>query len=278
VTSEAELPPLTPAETRVVLRKLGDLTEDIVLVGGQALAFWAERYSSRFVLSGPVNSKDIDFGGHRDAAAIAAAKLGGTCMTAEPFDPSPNSALVEFEDPGGHQRRIDFLRQVFGLDLKEVFDMAIGVDAPDQNETTFFRVMHPVHCLEARISNVAGLPGYQTRLALDQAHASILCAREYLRDRLDEGAIRPVLNLNERIYRFAFYNKHASAVLRDYGLDVFDAVLVDERLPHAFRTKRHPQMRSSLEKRRARQEEVERAAAARRKSQGSSSDGPDQSS
>jgi hypothetical protein len=276
VTSEAELPPLTPAETRQVLRKLGDLTEEIVLVGGQALAFWAEHYSARFALSGPVNSKDIDFGGHRDAAAIAAARLNGTCMTAEPFDPSPNSGLVEFKDPGGHQRRIDFLRQVYGLDLEEVFDMAIGVDAPDQNETTFFRVMHPVHCLESRISNVGGLPGYQTELALAQAHASILCAREYLRDRLDEGAVRPVLRLNERIYRFAYYNDHACTVLKKYGIDAFDAVLVDDRLPEAFRTKRYPQMRSSLDKRRARKEQVERAAAARRQSQGSSSNGPDQ--
>lgn len=41
MTTACEPPPLTPAETRVVLAKLGDLTERIVLIGGQALAFWA---------------------------------------------------------------------------------------------------------------------------------------------------------------------------------------------------------------------------------------------
>ena len=61
MTTEAELPPLTPAQTREVLRRLGDLTEQLVLIGGQALAFWAERYADRFTISGPVNSKDIDF-------------------------------------------------------------------------------------------------------------------------------------------------------------------------------------------------------------------------
>ena len=50
------------------------------------------------------------------------------------------------------------------------------------------------------------LPGYQTRTALDQARVSVLCAREYVRDRLDAGdagAAKAARRLDERIYRFA---------------------------------------------------------------------------
>ena len=47
MSSEAELPALTLEQTLAVLRRLGDLTEKLVLVGGQALAFWAERYAGR---------------------------------------------------------------------------------------------------------------------------------------------------------------------------------------------------------------------------------------
>jgi hypothetical protein len=248
--SPPESPPLTPAETREVLRRLGDITDEIVLVGGQALAFWAERYADRFELSRPVNSKDIDFGGVGRVASIAAVRLNGTCTIPEPFSVSPNSGLVEFDDGGGHRRRIDFLHMVFGLELEEIFAMAIVVEL-DGDETISFRVMHPVQCLEARISNVGGLPGYKSEHGLGQARASILCLREYLRDRLEEdGGVHAVLRLNERIYRFAWVNHNAKIVFEEFGIDAFDAVLVDDRLPELFRSRRYPQMQKLLQRRR----------------------------
>lgn len=75
-----EPPPLTPAEARVVLRTLGDLTEKIVLIGGQALAFWAEHYAGSFSVIEPVNSSDIDFAGLRESVNLCAARLGGTAL------------------------------------------------------------------------------------------------------------------------------------------------------------------------------------------------------
>lgn len=162
---------------------LGDLTNQIVLVGGQALAFWAERYADRIATAGPVNSRDIDFGGTQDVVAIAADRLGGTPKTPEPFSNTPNTGLVEFVDPGGHERWIDFLDQLYGegLNLSAIEAMAIGVDIPDGDQTTSFLVMHPVHCLESRISNVGGLPQYyETSLGLEQARTSVFCVREYL--------------------------------------------------------------------------------------------------
>ena len=68
-------PPLTPAEARLVLRALGDLADEIVLIGGQALAFWAEHFASRFSVIEPVNSSDIDFAGHRESVSLCAAPL-----------------------------------------------------------------------------------------------------------------------------------------------------------------------------------------------------------
>lgn len=242
-------PPLTPAEAGVVLQQLGDLTSRIVLVGGQALAFWAARYTDRFQSPGPVNSKDIDFCGQIEAVSIAAARLGGTFQVPEPFAETPNTGLVHFVGPGGYRRRMDFLGDPFGLNYKDVVEWAVGVEVPTSGGLINFQVMHPVHCLESRISNVGGLPGYQTRLALDQARASVLCAREYLRDRLGAGdarAARAVLRLNERIYRFAWGNMNAHKVLRDHGIDAFDAVLVDDELPRRFLELRYPDMQRRL--------------------------------
>lgn len=174
-----DVPPLTPAETREVLRRLGDLTNRIVLVGGQALAFWVEHYTDRIATSGPVSSRDIDFGGTKEAVTIAADRLDGTPRTPEPFSNTPNTGLVEFVDPGGHKRWIDFLGELYGegLNLSAIEEMAVGVDVPDGGDVTTFLVMHPVHCLESRISNVGGLPqSYETPLAWNRrAHPS--CVR-----------------------------------------------------------------------------------------------------
>lgn len=248
-------PPLSPAETRNVLRKLGDLTNQIVLIGGQSLAFWAERYANRIGVTEPVNSFDIDFAsGELESVNTCARLLHGTPRFPEPFSPTPNFGVVTFFDSAGIEREIDFV-DPFGLDYAEVHEMAIGVEVPEESGVTSFLVMHPVHCLESRTHNVSGLPGYQTKLGFAQLRASVLCAREYLRDRLDEGdapAVRAVLDLNERIYRFAWGNMHALAVFRDHGIDVFEGVLIDERLPKAFHEERLPRMRAALARKRAR--------------------------
>jgi hypothetical protein len=80
---------------------------------------------------------------------------------------------------------------------------------------------------------------------------SILCARAFLRDLLDHGEIDAVMKLNERIFRFARGRVGREARSR-WQLDAFDAVVVDERLPAAFRTRRYPQMQRALEKTHAR--------------------------
>ena len=255
MSASGETPPLGPAEASAVLRQLGDLTDKIVLVGGQALAFWASQYAGRFPMPGPVNSRDIDFCGLQDVVPLAAARLGGTWKVPPAFSNTPSTGLVEFVGPGGHQRRMDFLGDPFGLNYADVVGNAVVVEAPVGDGVVTFKVMNPLHCLRSRISNVGGLPGYQTRTALDQARVSVLCAREYVRDRLDAGdagAAKAARRLDERIYRFAWENRHARNVFRDHAIDPFNAVLVDDRPGESFRDRRYPEMRRNLERRRSR--------------------------
>ncbi len=77
----------------------------------------------------------------------------------------------------------------------------------------------------------------------------------YVRDRLDAGdagAAKAARRLDERIYRFAWENRHARNVFRDHAIDPFDAVLVDDRLGESFCDRRYPDMRRNLERRRTR--------------------------
>lgn len=101
--------------------------------------------------------------------------------------------------------------------------------------------------MESRVHNSV-LANKQTDLAWRQLRASILCARAFsqlLLDERGEAAVRDVLKLNERIFGFAQHTR-CSRLAQDRHIEVFDAVLDDERLPEKFRTVRLPQMQEQI--------------------------------
>lgn len=258
----AEKPPLGPEEVRRVLRELAPLSEyrRIILVGGQAVAFWAVF----FELTTPTaereifTSKDIDFEGAARSARKAGELLDGDVRIPTIDDHTPNTGLVIFEDSDGELREADFISAPYGLDGRDVRDSAVKLSVPNPGGSDVpVWVMHPERCMESRIYNVVGLR-QSGRIAMDQLRRSVVCAREFSRFLLeDQGApeaerVRAVLRLNERIYRKCLRDSAFRQVVEDYELDPFGAVLVDDRLPERFREKRYPQMVEQLGDRRKR--------------------------
>jgi hypothetical protein len=111
--------------------------------------------------------------------------------------------------------------------------------------------------MESRIYNTIDL-GRDDELGLAQLEVSIPVARRWSQALLEDETIeewrrqRAVLELNERIFRRCYEDRCFLDVYGRYGVDPFDAVLVDERLPGQFGTKRYPQMRERLEAMRSR--------------------------
>lgn len=153
-----------------------------------------------------------------------------------------------FLDSDGHKRRLDFLDSVYGMSSEDIRTTAIEVDLlPDGNRQVPVWVMHPERCMESRVHN-SGLVNKQTDLAWRQLEASIACARAFSRLLLDErgaAATRDVLKLNERIFNFA-QGERCSKLASDHGIEPFDAVLDDDRLPEKFRTVRLLQMQDRI--------------------------------
>lgn len=248
---------LSYVDVRPVLAKIADLERDLVLVGGQAVNFWASYYERRvpeLAREAPFTSKDIDFCGDQRAVRMCAERLGGKPRVATFDDATPNSGTVVFVDAAGVTRTLDIVSAPFGLDAAEVHATALDVeildDAGAATGARFF-VMHPVLCMESRVHNVVGLAAaYDTEQGRKQLRASILFAREFLRDVLDgameaENPARAVLKLSERIFRFSM-SGHAKELYRVSGVDTAAAMLADDRLPAAFRETRLPQMRAQL--------------------------------
>jgi hypothetical protein len=261
-------PPLTYEQTTKVLAKLGDVP--IVLIGGQAVYFWADYYQDRLPglaeSHGPFTSKDIDFYGGLEAVQECATRLGGRARLATFEDMnSPNTGTVVFVDEDGHDRQIDFLMAPAGLTAEETLRTSIPATISiDGIQEVTFRVMHPLLSLESRAYNVANLEGYQTPHAKNQLHVAILCARESVCDALDSGKTRVGNRANERIYRIAVWRTGLDVYTR-YGIDLFSAV-IDRHpaLPPLFETVRYTQMKRTIDGRRGHRARVAAMEAARR--------------
>jgi len=255
-------PPLSARDVFALLARLGDIAEQVVLVGGQAVNVWSEFYVAQgradaLIADAPFVSKDIDFCASRATVKGFAARLpGGTARLATLDDATPQVGLVHFLDEGGHARQIDFLGSPFGMDAKAVVRASVPLDVLDaQGQPTGhqFRVMHPVDCLESRVHNVVGLAhAYDTPHGRRQLRAAVVCAREALKDILDTppadtfDPVRTVLNLNERIFNLCLHDRHGRVVYAQTTIDPFDAVLADPRLGERFLSLRLPQVRSRL--------------------------------
>jgi hypothetical protein len=235
-------PRLTIAQVDPVLTVIADGQAELILVGGQAVSHWAEYYSARVPAiraESPFTSGDIDLvgpGAGPEAERIRRA-LGGSIEKGDSiYERTAVLAMVSYKDGAGDDRVIDFMRSVWKLDLAEIERTSIAMRPG-------LRVMHPVLCLESRIHNCVDFPEYQTPEGLKQARVATLCAREFLLDALDAGEIDAVMHLNERIFKVARDRAKGCARL---GIRPFGAVLLDPRLPEAFRSLRYPEMQRAV--------------------------------
>lgn len=251
--ADSEPAPLDLREVQRILGRIESVVGErrVVLVGGQAVAVWFGQLRSRLsgdIATAQVVSRDLDLLGVAADARLAAELLGGRIRLARWEDRTPLAGVAIFADEQGQERRLDVMRSVYGMRSDDVRDTAIGVDVLlDDGREVRVWVMHPERCMESRVHN-SSLPNKQTDLAWLQLRASILCARAFSELLLDEGdgaSVRDVLNLNERIFQFAQTDRCVRLAV-DRGIEVFDAVLDDERLPENFRAIRLVQMRDAI--------------------------------
>jgi hypothetical protein len=255
LTEATIAPPLGYEQTAQVLKKFEGLQHPIVLVGGQAVNFWASFYEPQapeLAAHAPYTSKDIDFLGSRDAVRECARRLGGTAKIATLDDMNtPSTGLVLFVDENRHTRQIDFLGSVAGLDDAEVLHTAASATIDDEQGVPIakFLVMNPMLCLKSRAHNVAYLDGYQTPHAKNQLRAAIICARQFAVDQLASAPVT-TLKCNEVFFEIARYGAGVEVFTR-YQIDVLEAVVDAPGLPDKFYSERLPRARAAVERARA---------------------------
>ena len=211
-----------------------------VLIGGQAVAFWARYFGIAPRL--PALTTDIDYLGTK-AEAIRVShrlKLRHELEVATFDDATPNSAVLKVTLDGYPEPIIiDYLAAIIGLESRAIARSAITVEF--ENES--LRVLHPLQLLEAKIWNLYRLETKRTPEGIEQARLAIEIVAAYI----DHAQMsqKELLKAIEVIARFAA-TVPARYARGHFGLDCLKAipasVFQEGILPAPFHEKRWPQL------------------------------------
>jgi hypothetical protein len=131
-----------------------------LIVGGQALNFWAEHYCDQCAeLSRyrPFTSKDIDFFGKRELGQFLADGLGAKISVPDVGRETPNTAVV-ITELNGRSLVIDVLNHVLGVPTAKLALGQVELEFPFETEDGLHLVrlvlMHPLHCFISRAVSV----------------------------------------------------------------------------------------------------------------------------
>jgi len=110
---------LSPSDLHQIIRWVSDRADEMVIVGGQALAIWEEILQMRLC----VQTRDIDILGMAEESEILADQIGGKLILADPMDYSPNLAIISRDN----EVLVDFLAHLKGLSETDIFARRILV-------------------------------------------------------------------------------------------------------------------------------------------------------
>jgi hypothetical protein len=250
--SSGSLDPFPFLSPKVASQILGYLAnENIVLVGGQAVMFWARHYG--LIEETASLTRDIDFFGQRadiEDADLRLSNFNHETRYAQWDDSSPNAGLILIEVPGLKNRLVvDFLWAVQGLSGSELREKAVSTKMPGIDRPLL--VLHPFMCMESKISNLGALPGKRSDEGIEQARLSVQIMKAYLGTLLSESRERDALKMLERVARIASSDASNYAFLA-CGVDVMQAIEVDRFSSGDLKLKRYPQIEAHISDRRAR--------------------------
>jgi hypothetical protein len=236
-----------------------------LLVGGQALAFWAQYYQIRplGVLSANITS-DADFLATSQVARDLSQTL--TPMGWKYWQPSfddvtPQVAKLSKRIEGQGIKQIDFLGSIVGLKTASIEQRAVTLSLADGIR---LRVLHPLDVLESRLKNLASLPSKRNAQGIAQAHLAIDIVKSFLEERLRENSVRQLLDAIERVIRIA-QDKTLGTVFAQHGFDLLAAVPADRVPSEEFRSQRWPQVLTLMRQQRDAQLQLQQRREARSK-------------
>ncbi|MBQ0942000.1 hypothetical protein KAK07_01495 [Ideonella sp. 4Y16] len=221
-----------PLDAATLNAFLQDMGTDMVLVGGQALAFWMDRYG--VAPNAAAISNDGDALGSLERAQHIATSLRASLLT--PDSDALTSLVAQIRirtGSAGKVRNIDVLHLLFtvsGLRQSREFTQAVWRDSVEIEWTPGhrIRVMHPLHVLDSRVQNAVGLLESKGPHVVTQAIWAVDVAREAIRRVLRQPSENERLgSMIHQVHRLAL-SRGGRQILSQHGIEVLDAVPTDE--------------------------------------------------
>lgn len=148
-------------EVEAVLLTLARSDTDLVVCGGQAVAFWARRFELL-----PVASRDLDLLGDQEAARQVANLLGAVVQFPSRYDMTIITAVTQVVWQG-HSLRIEWLSSVPGIETDpEAISVVLSLSSNIQ-----FRILHPMALIMAKLHAVRFFDQQDRQ---DEAHLRIV--------------------------------------------------------------------------------------------------------
>jgi hypothetical protein len=229
--------PLTPEDVQKILSICSPRG---LLVGGQALAFWADHLR----VERPANlvsgvTADADFIGDSALAKDLARHLGWQVWIPALDDSTPHTGKVTRRTKSGEVKQVDFLSGVVGLTTKDLARRAVEMEVPNIGH---LRVIHPIDVLDSRIQNLHLLAEKRTDAGIAQARLAVDVVRAFIRQEVATKDERSGLKLLERVADIAG-DMAAVRVFLLYGVDPLNCVPLDDfRTTSALHRVRWPQI------------------------------------
>ena len=230
---------LRPRDTARLIKQTH--SEKTVLVGGQAVAFWAAYFGIKSELA--ILTSDIDYIGTAAEARRASARLDveHRLKIATLDDVTPNTAVITAALKGYPEPvLIDYLAEIVGLDSKQIQQTAVTADL----DGVQLRVLHPILLLHSKIWNLHRLESKRTVEGFEQARLAIRIVAALIRSRIKAAATRrEILRIVEAVGKFSATHPAIKAHA-EWGLDCLAAIPADAGnfLSADFREKRWPQI------------------------------------
>jgi hypothetical protein len=238
--------PLTPADVKAILAAC---SPDSLLVGGQALAFWAEYLQVRLpeLLASGVTA-DADFIGSAAMATRLGKSLGWKVWVPQPDDATPQTGKVTHRLRDGTVKQVDFLSGIAGIETRNLMRRAVGIDVPGIGH---LRVIHPLDVLNSRIQNLHLLSVKRNPAGISQARLAVGVMRAFVAREVRERGERTGLKLLERLAEMAATSA-AIWVFDNFGIDPLHAVPLEEfQTTQSLHRSRWPQIVARIGKQRA---------------------------
>ena len=197
---------------------------EMILVGGQALAFWAAYYHT----SAPTIAitKDVDLLGTKSDVERLARGLDAKAVFPHKKNMTLLAGQVLKDLPGGDYVNIDVMFRVGDITIEAITTRAVLAESPVGR----FRVMHPLDVLQGRLENVHGLSAKQDEHGVAQLRLAIEMVQKFVGDIASQESTgadkagRPVVLRHLARIEALSLSDAGRKVAKRYGVHVADAI------------------------------------------------------